>query len=133
MNKIVEAFNRMAALYRHLVVASGMLVAVWGIVYSVAEPYAQVAVLDILKEKGITPESFAAIQKKVDEISKEQTQVAKDIEEVQTDVSGLKKQTDRIVIQQETIVDHLEKADKTRDKIENSIEKIRDFLMSPPR
>jgi septal ring factor EnvC (AmiA/AmiB activator) len=137
MTKLVEAFNHMAALYRHLVVASAMFVAVWGVIYTVGKPaakaYAQEAVLDILEEKGITPEAFSAIQKKVDEIAKEQDQVARDVGEVKTDVDTLKKATDRIASGQEVIKNSLESAEKSREKNEKSLEKIYEILIRPTR
>jgi hypothetical protein len=118
MNKIIEAFNNLGALYRHLIVASTMLAAIWAGALWVFNPhikaYAQEEVLEILEEKGITPEAFAGIQKKVDEIAKEQKLVGGIVDELKkqsaeqkTDIGLIKQETAKNGKQLDRIVDFL--------------------------
>lgn len=96
MTKLVESFNNLSAIYRHLLMASAMLGTIWlGAVWVFSphiDAYAQKAVLNILEDNGITPEAFSNIQKKVDKIAEDQTDVGSDVDQVKGDIAALKKQ-----------------------------------------
>jgi peptidoglycan hydrolase CwlO-like protein len=94
MTKLIEAFNRASAIWRHLIMAGGVLTLMWGGIEWVLTPhieaFAQETVLEILEDNGITPQGIADLQNKVNEIAKEQKQAGDDLTALKGDVGALK-------------------------------------------
>jgi hypothetical protein len=110
------------AIWRHSATIGICLGLVWGMSVKIVKPYAQEAVIEMMKEAGVDPEAFKGLVKDAQELTRDNDMIRGDLAKVKQQ----NEQQIKIEIENSTEREFMQ---KQLDRVEANVDKLVDVLI----